>query len=169
VITGERKDTLPTSALARSAGVSPDTLRHYENKGLIPRVPRQPNGYRLYPIATLERVHLIRAALTIGFTLDELSDILQMHDRGGAPCQKVRQLAARKLETIEARLQELAALRDELRETLRAWDQRLAKAPVAGRYGLLQNLRPHVTTKPAGRPLFTVDRPKEKTPPKKKT
>ncbi|MCA1601762.1 MAG: MerR family transcriptional regulator [Acidobacteria bacterium] len=49
-----------------------DTLRHYERKGVLPRPQRSPNGYREYPAAALERVRMIRRALAVGFTLDEL-------------------------------------------------------------------------------------------------
>ena len=104
--------------LAQATGVSTDTLRHYERKGVLPRPRRAPNGYRQYPAAAIDRVRLIQQALAVGFTLDELAHILRARDRGGAPCREVRQLAAAKLSDIEARLKETRALRDELRATL---------------------------------------------------
>src|SRR5437773_925083 len=92
---------LRSGELARQAGVSADTLRHYERKGLIARPRRSPNGYREYPASTLDRVRLIRSALAVGFTLDELARILKERDQGGAPCRQVRQLAAEKLAEVE--------------------------------------------------------------------
>src|SRR6185295_15337497 len=83
--------------LARLAGVSPDTLRHYERKRLLQRPRRSANGYREYPPSTLDRVHLVRRALAVGFTLDELARILSVRDQGGAPCRQVRALAGEKL------------------------------------------------------------------------
>jgi DNA-binding transcriptional MerR regulator len=156
------KGPLTIGTLARHAGVSTDTLRHYETKGVIPRMPRQSNGYRVYPAETLERVELVRRALTIGFTLDELAEILKTRDQGGAPCRKVRDLAGRKLESIEGRLRELMALRDELRKTLKEWDARLAKAPANRRCRLLENLTVSPSIRPQGATSFDHKATKQK-------
>src|SRR5947208_1129910 len=104
--------------LARASGVSTDTLRHYEHKGVLPKPRRSANGYREYPPDALARVLLVRRALAYGFTLDELARVLRARERGAAPCREVRALAAAKLSDVEARLRELTALRDELRATL---------------------------------------------------
>jgi len=114
--------------LARLAGVSADTLRHYERKGLLTS-RRSPNGYRAYAPEALARVRLVRRALSVGFTLDELVRILRIRDRGGAPCREVRALAASKLESMEAQIRELKLLRRQLRALLENWDVRLAKTP----------------------------------------
>src|SRR4026209_2630353 len=82
--------------LAKATGVSTDTLRHYERKKVL-RSERSSNGYRAYPEGALERVRMIRQALAVGFTLDELSAIFKVFDGGGAPCEQVRTLAAQKL------------------------------------------------------------------------
>ena len=134
------KKSLGAGELARAAGVSADTLRHYEAKGVIQPPPRQANGYRVYPAETLARVQLVRRALAIGFTLDELKDILRERDLGGAPCRRVRELAARKLESVEERLKELIGLRDELQMTLKEWDTRLARTRRNRRAALLETL-----------------------------
>lgn len=126
--------------LARIAGVSPDTLRYYERKGLLARPRRSANGYREYPASALGRVNLVRRALGVGFTLDELARILVVRDRGGAPCQQVRALAGKKLAEVEARLAELTALRDELQVLLKNWDALLTKNPPPERAGLLESL-----------------------------
>ena len=126
--------------LSRLAGVSTDTLRHYERKGVLPRAERSANGYREYPAAALERVRLVRRAIAISFTLDELSRFLTQRDRGGAPCRKVRALAAGKLETIERQLVEMAAVRDDLRAALTNWDATLARTPRGRQARLLDAL-----------------------------
>lgn len=64
--------------LAKAAGISTDTLRHYERKGVLPRPRRSRNGYREYPKEALERVGMIRQALAVGFTLDELSAVFKI-------------------------------------------------------------------------------------------
>lgn len=156
MIGSKAANALSAGELARRAGVSTDTLRHYEAKGVIARPPRQTNGYRSYPAATLPRVQLVRRSLAIGFTLDELAEILRVRDRGGAPCRKVRDLTARKLESIEERVKELVALRDELRTALKDWDGRLADTPPDQRSRLLENLKLPETIRPARRAPFTT-------------
>ena len=126
-------------ALAKATGVSTDTLRHYERKGVL-HSQRAGNGYREYPEDALERVRMIRQGLAIGFTLDELRSIFKVFDRGGAPCQQVRSLAAHKLAQIETHLQEVIALRDDLKTALEDWDKRLAKTASGQRAGLLKTL-----------------------------
>ncbi|HEX8853128.1 MAG TPA: heavy metal-responsive transcriptional regulator [Pyrinomonadaceae bacterium] len=127
--------------LARAAGVSTDTLRHYERKGVLARPRRAPNGYRLYPPEALAGVRLVRRALAVGFTLDELASILRERSGGARPpCRRVRELAAQKLAAVEERLSEMASLRDELRAILRRWDERLARAGDGARAGLLEAL-----------------------------
>jgi DNA-binding transcriptional MerR regulator len=130
--------------LARQAGVSSDTLRHYERKGLLPPPRRSSNGYRVYPGDAPARVQLIRRALAIGFSLDELARILAVRDRGGAPCHEVRVLAAEKLAAIEQRLRDLKQLRTALRRTIAGWDDRLERS--SGRRAALLEHLPDVTT-----------------------
>ena len=132
-------DSWSIGELAKATGVSTDTLRHYERKGVL-RSQRAGNGYRKYPEDALERVRMVRQGLAIGFTLDELQPIFKLFDRGGAPCQQVRSLAANKLAQIEAHLEEVTALRDELKNALADWDKRLARTASGQRAGLLRTL-----------------------------
>ena len=126
--------------LAKATGVSTDTLRHYERKGVLPRPRRSANGYRQYPTGALRRVLLVRRALAVGFTLNELARVLAVRDRGAAPCKEMRALAGAKLAEVEERLALLIELRDELRATVKEWDGRLAGTPDGGRAGLLESL-----------------------------
>lgn len=135
-----KKEFLRAGELARAAGVSTDTLRHYERKGVMPAPRRSPNGYREYPAESLARVLVVRRALAVGFTLDELAHILRARARGVAPCREVRDLAAAKLAGVNERLRELAAVRDELRATLADWDSRLSKTKTGERARLLESL-----------------------------
>lgn len=125
--------------LAKATGVSTDTLRYYERKGVL-HSQRAGNGYRQYPEDALERVRMVRQCLAIGFTLDELRSIFQVFDRGGAPCQQVRNLAVSKLAQIETHLAEVTALRNDLKDALKDWDKRLAKTTSGQRAGLLKTL-----------------------------
>ena len=125
--------------LAKASGISADTLRHYERKGVLSS-QRLSNGYRVYAEDALERVRTIRKALAIGFTLDELGVIFKVFEQGGAPCHQVRNLAASKLTEIENHLREVTALRNDLKAALNEWDQRLAKTASGQRAGLLKTL-----------------------------
>ena len=132
--------SMSAGELAKAAGVSTDTLRHYERKGVLRRPPRAANGYRRYPPEALARVLLVRRAIAFGFTLDELARVLSARDRGAAPCKEVRALAAAKLEEAEERLAQLIELHNELRATLKDWDGRLSKTRDDARAGLLESL-----------------------------
>jgi DNA-binding transcriptional MerR regulator len=132
--------SLSSGELAGLAGVSRDTLRHYERKGVLARPLRGHNGYRQYPSEALQRVQLVRRALSVGFTLDELAGVLKVRDAGGAPCEQVRKLAAQKLVDVRDQLRELSKLRDALQDTLNDWDARLARRGAGKRASLLESL-----------------------------
>jgi DNA-binding transcriptional MerR regulator len=121
-------------------GVSPDTLRLYERKGLLPPPLRSTNGYRCYSPESVARVRLIRAAVSIGFTLDELAAILKIRNAGGTPCRKVRDLAACKLLGLEHQIQQMNDLRDQLRALLEKWDGFLEHTSKGERANLLEKL-----------------------------
>jgi len=126
--------------LARLSGVSTDTLRHYERIGVLAKAPRTKSGYRQYPPSALDRVRLVRRAISVGFTLEELARVLRIRDKGGAPCRQVRDLALAKLEGVERRLGELVLIRDHLQMLLKDWDDRLARTAPGQRAGLLDSL-----------------------------
>ena len=124
--------------LARLAGVSADTLRFYEKQGMLARPPRTSSGYRIYPAEAVKRVQLIRGALSLGFSVAELKQLLRQRDAGGAPCMFARKLAQSKLEAIEREMQDLQAFRKILRKAICAWDERIANSPANARLGLLE-------------------------------
>jgi DNA-binding transcriptional MerR regulator len=126
--------------LARECGVSTDTLRHYERIGVLPRPRRTASGYREYPVDAVKRVRLVRRALEIGFTLEELAGILKVRDSGGAPCREVRALAEAKLAQLIRKIDDLCELRDHVRQVLDDWDERLRQTPRGARAGLLEAL-----------------------------
>jgi DNA-binding transcriptional MerR regulator len=123
---------LRSGELSRQAGVSADTLRHYERRGLLQKPPRRPNGYRVYGPESLERVRLIQRGLSLGFTLTELAVFLRERDAGRPPCGRVRAVAGERLAEVERRIEELARFRDELREVIREWDRRLTAGSAGG-------------------------------------
>ena len=111
--------------MARLAGVSADTLHHYERVGVLPPVERDGNGYRRYPPDTAERVLSIRRALHLGFTLEELSRFFRARSAGSPPCRRVRALAEQKLEQTREQIAALQALEQQFLAVLDDWDRRL--------------------------------------------
>lgn len=126
--------------VARQAGASPATVRLYERKGLLGTAARSVSGYREFPPDTPARMQVIRCALAVGFTIEELSRILRRRDAGGAPCHDVHALARKKLAELTRRKKELDRLCRLLRTTLRQWERALEKTPSGKRAGLLDSL-----------------------------
>ena len=92
-------------ALAEAAGVNVETLRFYQRKGLMPE-PEKPYGsIRRYGDADLARVRFIKSAQRLGFSLDEVGDLLKLED--GTRCGEARQLAEHKLADVRRKLSDL--------------------------------------------------------------
>lgn len=136
---------ISSGELARICGVSPDTIRHYERVGVLPAAVRGENRYRRFPPESVERVRLIRRALAIGFSLEELTRILRQRDRGEAPCRGVRALAGEKLVELDRRIEELIAMRRELAAILDEWDGQLG-ATADGQKAFLLSMNAERTT-----------------------
>jgi DNA-binding transcriptional MerR regulator len=107
--------------LARRASVNIQTVRFYERRKLLPQPTRKPSGYRVYGEADLRRLLFIRQAKELGFSLEEIRDILGMRDRGACPCGRVVSLAQRHLENIRQTIRNLAGFEKELSRAVRKW------------------------------------------------
>lgn len=110
---------LRTGELAGRAGVNVQTLRYYERRGLIAAPARSPGGHRLYPAGTVDRLAVIKAAQRLGFTLDEVADLLDT-GRRRHPTPGLRQRALGKIAEIDARIADLTAIRTTLAEVVDA-------------------------------------------------
>jgi DNA-binding transcriptional MerR regulator len=121
-------------------GVSTDTLRYYERMRVLPLPRRTATGYRQYPPEAADRVRLVRRAMALGFSLEELSKILTVRDRGGAPCRQVQALALQKLAQLNHRIADLAALRDHMQKIVADWETRLNTTPNGQAARLLETL-----------------------------
>ena len=106
--------SLRIGELASELGLNPKTLRYYEMIGLLPLPHRSAAGYRLYGAAHRERLRFIAKAKALGFTLQEIAEILALRDTGAEPCAHVRSLVDVKLEAVAAQLRLLEDLRGEL-------------------------------------------------------
>lgn len=102
--------------LADTASTTSKTLRFYEDQGLLPPAERTPAGYREYTPETVARIDFIHRGKAAGLTLAQIRQILDIRDRGQAPCDHVRDLLDARLTDIEQQLAQLAALRDTVAE-----------------------------------------------------
>lgn len=104
---------LTIGKLASQSGVNIDTVRFYEREGLLPRATRSQGGYRLYAPADVERLRFIRRAKALGFSLEEISELLRLNSGRGSRAS-VKKLAERRLADLDRKLAELHAIRDAL-------------------------------------------------------
>ena len=100
--------------LARQAGVPIDTVRYYERQRLIPEPARSASGYRQYAQDDVTRLNFIRRAKTLGFTLEEIGELMAITTNYSNDMKEMREKASRKLEVVEERLTELTRMRDAL-------------------------------------------------------
>jgi MerR family mercuric resistance operon transcriptional regulator len=113
---------LRTSQVAAAAGVNPQTLRYYERRGLLAEPERSLGGHRLYPPEAVTVLRVIKAAQRLGFTLDEVADLLDAgqhrHRRRTEPGLRAR--AEAKLAEVEAKISDLQVIAGTLRAALDA-------------------------------------------------
>ena len=133
-------NALRSGALAKATGVSPDTIRHYEKIGVLPRASRTDSGYRVFPASAVGRVLVVQRAVRIGFTLAELAEVLKARDAGGAPCRRVYQLAQEKLKGIEADIQALQRTGRYIKKVLSDWENRIQRTAPGEKSHLLHSL-----------------------------
>lgn len=132
--------------VSKRSGVGVEALRFYESRGLIEPSARTDAGYRLYDDSILDRLEFVKKAQSVGFSLDEIGRIIGESEHGRRPCKDVRAMAARKLAELEERIRELETYRDELRQTVQAWDR---KGDAGGRIcGLIEGLEPGAVRAP---------------------
>ena len=105
---------------ATDSGVSIDTIRYYERRGVLPAPARTSAGYRLYDGSIVARIQLARRLQGLGLTLDEIAAAMHDRDQGHASCETQRWRLEAALDRVEIRLAELIRLRDDVREALAA-------------------------------------------------
>jgi MerR family transcriptional regulator, copper efflux regulator len=98
------------------------TVRYYDEIGLLsPTVVRSPAGYRLFSAEVLNRLAFIRRSQALGLSLQEVQEILAVHDQGHLPCGEVKQHLEIKLEEINHQIESLKTLKAELQGILSGW------------------------------------------------
>jgi len=108
--------------LARLTGCQPETIRFYEQKGLLRPPVRSDANYRLYDAAHAERLHFIRRCRALGMSLDDVQILLGFHDHPARSCGGVNELVDRHIDHIDQQIAELGMLRSELSRLRAACD-----------------------------------------------
>lgn len=154
-VVSESSAALKIGEVARLSGIGIETLRFYERSGLLGRPGRTESGYRLYHREVLERLDFIKRAQILGFSLDEIKQIIAEKQAGESPCEAVRDIVRTRLQELDEHMREMRRYRNELAATLAEWDK---TGPVKGHIcGLIEGSRitpsvPH----PAGRLRKTI-------------
>lgn len=112
---------MTVSELARRAGVTADTVRHYTRSGLLVPTRDESNGYYCYGSGDLARLLFIRKARLLGFSVGDVRDILKESSHGHSPCPLVRKIMERRLQEIRRRLQDLEKLQARMAHAAALW------------------------------------------------
>jgi MerR family mercuric resistance operon transcriptional regulator len=122
-------EELTIGQLARASDVNVETIRYYQRRELLDEPQKPLGGHRRYVSAAVRRVKFIRRAQQLGFTLEEVKNLLRLEDGGG--CRETRQLAEQKVTIIEARIAALTRMRGALRELIaQCGDERARTCPI---------------------------------------
>ncbi|PAY03867.1 MerR family transcriptional regulator [Bradyrhizobium sp. UFLA03-84] len=111
-------DALTIGQLGRATDTKIETIRYFEKIGLLPAPRRTAGNYRSYAAEHLQRLGFIRRTRDLGFTIEQVRELLKLAAHGEKPCEEVDQLVVRHLEVTERKIAALTRLRRELRETL---------------------------------------------------
>jgi MerR family mercuric resistance operon transcriptional regulator len=111
------RETMTIGAVAAAAGVNVETIRFYQRKGLMPEPDKPYGSIRRYGASDLARVRFVKAAQRLGFTLEEVAELLTLDD--GAHCDEVRLLAEQKLADVRDKLADLRRIESALAKSVR--------------------------------------------------
>jgi MerR family copper efflux transcriptional regulator len=120
---GEHSSLLKIGEVSRLSGIGIEALRFYEKSGLLHRPARTGSGYRLYHRDVLERLAFIKRAQVLGFSLDEVKQIIAESAAGQSPCRGVRQIVRQRLSELDERMAQMKQYRKELAAALEEWEQ----------------------------------------------
>ncbi len=114
---------MKVSELARQAGVSADTVRHYTRIGLLKPKRNPDNGYQIYDQVALKHLRFIQQARLLGFSLNEIELIVHHEHSGTSPCPMVRTLMTRHLPKVRAQIAELQQQMMRMERAMAAWEE----------------------------------------------
>ena len=110
---------LQIGVVARETGLTVDAIRFYERSGLLKRPPRSEGGFRLFRQKDLEDLRFVRKAQELGFSLDEVRELLFLQSESVGACGHVREMLESKLVSVREKIADLRTLETGLSEALR--------------------------------------------------
>lgn len=114
---------LKIGEVSKRSGIGIEALRFYEKSGLLDRPGRTYSGYRLYDEGVLERLAFVKKAQVLGFSLDEIKELINHKRNGESPCAEVREVVRIRLDELNDRIAQMIQYRDELSAALADWDE----------------------------------------------
>ncbi len=114
--------------VAQETGLSIDTIRFYEKQGLLKRSPRTEGGFRLFAISDIETLRFVRKAQELGFSLNEIRELLILRSDHVPACSHVKDLLDQKLIAVEQKITELQSLERSLKRALQKCKRELKTA-----------------------------------------
>lgn len=120
---------LQIGEVARRTGLAIDTIRFYQKQRLVQPIGRSEGGFRLFDAQVIERLGFIRNAQQLGFSLDEIRELLLVQQENVQPCPHTRQLLGEKLAAIQSKLRELRKMEESVQSALRKCDRVLQACP----------------------------------------
>ena len=136
-----------SSEVATKAQVNVQTLRYYERRGLLAEPQRTSSGYRVYTPDAVQVVRFVKRAQQLGFTLDDIEDLLHLADGGPDSCQEAKAMARSRIADLQRRIDELAGMRDALARLVDTCDQPRRKRDCP----ILHDVQTAATTTSTGR------------------
>lgn len=114
------KTRLKIGEVSKQTGIAVGALRYYEELGLLAS-ERGQNGYRYYPESAVRQVQFIKKAQTLGFSLEDIGQVLNVHQQGNVPCDLVQSLLQEKIEQLALQIQETQAFKNNLEKYRDSW------------------------------------------------
>ncbi|MEW6323740.1 MAG: heavy metal-responsive transcriptional regulator [Acidobacteriota bacterium] len=137
--------------VAARAGVAASTLRYYEAIGLIEAAPRSASGYRRFHEGVLDEIRFIRKGQALGFSLEELAEVLRLSREGRSPCMRVLDLAREHLAAVDERLRQMQRFRTRLASELSRWESQSSPVQCDGLCRLIDEADWPASPAPASR------------------
>ena len=123
----QNKELFLIGQVTNLSGIPIRTIRYYESLGLVASSGRTEGGFRQFSIDVLTRLAFIKRAQSLGLSLEEIGDILQVYDQGQPPCGDIKEKLAEKLSQIDRQIAQLLTLRSEIGELLAEWTEQPGK------------------------------------------
>lgn len=114
------KTRLKIGEVSKQTGLAVGALRYYESLGLL-KSERGDNSYRYYSAQAVHQVQFIKKAQSLGFSLEDIGDVLNVHEQGDVPCELVRSLLQEKIDQLEAQIREMSGFKRGLEQYRDRW------------------------------------------------